>query len=143
MNNLETAKGALNRAKGWHKGALRAFNDKRWDDVIYSYQMTIEQALKAILILYGIEYPKKHDISKEYKILKDQEVPKWFLDKIDNQSKILKELTNKRGLSAYGYVDGIVKDDFKEAAKSFKKFVKEILEDCEILINEFSTKNTE
>jgi len=33
MNNLETTKGALNRAK-------------RWDDVIYSYQMTIKQALK-------------------------------------------------------------------------------------------------
>ncbi len=143
MNNFETAIGAINRAKRWHRGALKAFKDKRWDDVIYSFQMSIEQAMKAILILYGIEYPKKHDISNEYKILKSQDIPKWFLDRIDNHSKVLKGLSDKRGLSAYGYVDGIDKDDFKDMAKNFKNSVKEIINECEQLIEQFSKNKKE
>jgi len=63
MKNLETSQGALKRAERCYQSAIQAFEDKRWDDVMYSCQMSVEQALKAILILYGIEYPKIHDIS--------------------------------------------------------------------------------
>ena len=57
MNNLEIANEALTRGEQWYQSAIRAFEDQRWNDVVYSYQMAVEQALKAILILNGIEYP--------------------------------------------------------------------------------------
>ena len=75
MNNLEISQKAIKRAERWYQSSIRGFEDRRWDDVVYAYAMSLEQALKAIMILYGIEYPKKHDISKEYKNLKNQDIP--------------------------------------------------------------------
>ncbi|MHA1273984.1 MAG: HEPN domain-containing protein [Promethearchaeota archaeon] len=140
MNNLTISKSALNRAERWYQGARRAFEDERWDDVIYSYQMTVEHTLKAILILFGIEYPKIHNISPVYLELGSLDIPEWFLNKVDFHATILEELTEKRGLSAYGYVSGVSKDYFKEDANNYESSVKEILADCKRLIKEFSQK---
>lgn len=49
MNNRETSQGAINRVKPWYQGAIRGIEDDRWDDTVYSLQMSIEQALKAIM----------------------------------------------------------------------------------------------
>lgn len=138
MNNLEISQEALKRAKNWYQSAIRGFEDKRWNDVIYSCQMSAEQALKAILILFCIEYPKKHDVSNVYLNLKKQSIPKWFLDKINYHSKILRELVKKRGFSSYGYIDGMTNEDFKEDALKYKEPVKRIINDCEKLVIEFS-----
>jgi HEPN domain-containing protein len=99
--------------------------------------MAVEQALKAILILYGIEYPKQHDISNLYLNLKTHHVPKWFLVKINSHSKILQILVKKRGDAAYGYVKGITNKDFKEDALIYKEPAQEVINDCDKLIGEF------
>lgn len=138
MKNSETTKEALERARRWYQGAIRALEDKRWDDVIYSYEMAVEQALKAILILYGIEYPKKHDISIIYLTLKSKKIPEFFSKNIDNHAKILNLLVKKRGPAAYGYVEGINKNEFMKDAKDLKQDIEDILNQCEKLLNEFN-----
>lgn len=100
--------------------------------------MAVEQALKGILILYGIEYPKKLDISKILLSLKEMEVPEFFSKNIGKYSKILNLLVKKRGPAEYGYVEGIDKNNFKEDAKNLKGEVEEILKDCESLLQTFS-----
>ncbi|MHA1726471.1 MAG: HEPN domain-containing protein [Promethearchaeota archaeon] len=137
MNNIQVSFEALKRGKQWYEGAIEAFKHKRWNDVVYMYQMAIEQAMKSILILYGIEYPRRHDISTTYRILKQQEIPKWFTDKIDNQADLLKNLVKLRGLAAYGYVNGYGKDDFKEDAFFYKEQINQIIQDCTRLLNDF------
>ena len=140
MKNLETSQGALKRAERWYQSAIRAFEDERWDDVMYSCQMSVEQALKAILILYGVEYPKIHDISSIYINIKTKDLPRWFSSKMEFHASILEELNEKRGPSAYGYIEGMIKDDFKEDAFYFKDPVNEIINDCKKLIEDFSKK---
>jgi HEPN domain-containing protein len=140
MNNFNTSKGAVERAFRWYQGAIRACEDERWDDVIFSLQMSVEQALKAILILFGIEYPKKHDVSTIYVELKQKQIPEWFKEKIDNQVDMLKNLVKLGGKAAYGYVDGLKKDDFKDDPSNFKDPVKDVIEDCNNLVIEFSKK---
>ena len=141
MKNYETANEALKRARRWHQGSIRALEDQRWDDVVYSYEMAVEQALKAILILYGIEYPKKHDISNIYLSLKNKKVPEFFSKNIDNHAKILNILVKKRGPAAYGYVEGINKNEFMKDAKNLKQDVENILNECEQLLLEFNKIN--
>lgn len=141
MKNYETANEALKRARRWYQGSIRALEDQRWDDVVYSYEMAVEQALKAILILYGIEYPKKHDISNIYLSLKNKKVPEFFSKNIDNHAKILNILVKKRGPAAYGYVEGINKNEFMEDAKNLKQDVENILNECEQLLLEFNKIN--
>lgn len=141
MKNYETANEALKRARRWYQGSIRALEDQRWDDVVYSYEMAVEQALKAILILYGIEYPKKHDISNIYLSLKNKKVPEFFSKNIDNHAKILNILVKKRGPAAYGYVEGINKNEFMKDAKNLKQDVENILNECEQLLLEFNKIN--
>ena len=62
MNNIQVSFEALKRGKQWYEGTIEAFKHKRWNDVVYMYQMAIEQAMKSILILDGIEYPRRHDM---------------------------------------------------------------------------------
>ena len=143
MKNFDTSKGAMERAYRWHQSAIRAYEDERWDDVVYSLEMSVEQALKAMLILFGIEYPKKHDISNIYIELKEKQIPDWFKDKIDNQADLLKDLVRLRGNAAYGYVAGLKKNDFKEDASNFKKPVKDLIEDCNKLLIEFLRKSNQ
>jgi len=141
MKNSEISKEALERARRWYQGAIRALEDERWDDVIYSYEMAVEQALKAVLILYGIEYPKKHDISNIYLSLKNKDIPEFFSKNVDNHAKILNILVIKRGPAAYGYVERIDKTEFMNDAKNFKQDVENILNECEQLLKEFNKAN--
>ncbi|MBD3254313.1 MAG: HEPN domain-containing protein [Candidatus Lokiarchaeota archaeon] len=83
--------------------------------------MAVEQALKAILILYGIEYPKKHDISNLYLSLKEKRIPKFFSKKIDVHAKLLNYLVQKRDPAAYGSVEGTDISEFEKDAKNLKK----------------------
>lgn len=140
MNNAETTRKGIERAKRWYQSAIRALEDERWDDAIYSYEMAIEQALKAILILYGIEYPKRHDISNILIQLKQKDIPNFFSDKLDLYANLLTDLVNKRRIAAYGYIEGISKEKFKEDAISLKDTIKEVLNICERVLDIFSEK---
>ena len=53
---------------------------------------------------------------------------------------MLKDLVKLRGKASYGYVDGLKKDDFKDEASKFKDPVKDVIEDCNKLVIEFSKK---
>ena len=140
MNNIEVAQGGLKRGKQWQQNAIRAFEDERWNDVVFSYEMAVEQSLKAVLILFGIEYPKIHNISMLYLRMNKTNIPKWFVNNMDFHAKTLKILVKLRNKAAYGYVDGLTKDDFKEDAIEFQDSVTKIITDCETLIKDFSKK---
>ena len=141
MNNLEVAREGLKRGEQWYQNAIQAYKDERWNDVVFSYEMAVEQALKAILILFGIEYPKIHNISKFYLNINKNNIPKWFVNNMDLHAKTLKELVKLRGSAAYGYVEGLTKDDFKEDANTFKDSVIKVIDDCKNLIKAFSKKS--
>jgi len=142
MNNIEVAKEGLKRGKQWQQNASRAFEDERWNDVVFSYEMAVEQSLKAILILFGIEYPKIHNVSKLYLSINKTGIPNWFLDNMEFHAKTLKSLVKLRNKAAYGYVDGLTKEDFKEDAIEFQETVAKIVNDCENLIIDFLKKST-
>ena len=141
MKNLMVAQESLKRGEQWQQNAIRAYEDERWNDVVFSYEMAVEQALKAILILFGIEYPKIHNISKFYMSINKNNIPKWFVNNMDLHAKTLKELIKLRGIAAYGYVEGLTKDDFKEDANKFKDSVIKVIDDCKNLIKAFSEKS--
>jgi len=141
MNNIEVAQEGLKRGKQWQQNASRAFEDERWNDVVFSYEMAVEQSLKAVLILFGIEYPKIHNISKLYLSMNKMNIPKWFVNNMDFHANILKTLVKLRNKAAYGYVDGLSKEDFKDDAIEYQDSVTKVINDCEALIIDFSRKS--
>ncbi|RLF24958.1 MAG: DNA-binding protein [Thermoprotei archaeon] len=79
----------FSRARGFHHNAVRLC------------QEAIELCLKAILRLYGVEYPKSHDVApllRRYSFL----FPKWFQEKISDIARYSRDLSHNRGPAMYG-----------------------------------------
>lgn len=97
----------------WLRGALRAVEDERRDEVVYSSQMAVEQASKAVLIALGMEYPKENDVGTAFKEIRIRGVPEWFIMIIDGLAGNVSELAELRGLAGYGYEKGLDADTSK------------------------------
>jgi len=135
VTNVDLAKLALKRSGRWLKSALRALEDERWDDVVYSSQMAVEQASKAVLIALGIEYPKEHDVSVVFKQIQEIEnIPAWFVSMIPELANIISELAELRGLAGYGYEKGLDADYFKEYAPEAYEMARKHHEACAKLL---------
>ncbi|MBS7637946.1 HEPN domain-containing protein [Candidatus Bathyarchaeota archaeon] len=135
--NIDLARSALKRGGRWLRGALRAVEDERWDDVVYSSQMAVEQASKAVLIALGVEYPKEHDVSTAFKeISRIKGVPEWFVKIIDDLACNISELAELRGLAGYGYEKGLDAEYFKDYAPIAYERAKKHYEACARLLFE-------
>jgi HEPN domain-containing protein len=114
LNGLEAALSGLSRAARWLRGAERAYEDRRWDDVVYSSQMCAEGSAKSVLLLLGIDYPKEHDVSDVFSELAGRpDLPDWFREAVPSMSERIAELAGLRGLAGYGYGSGLGADHFE------------------------------
>ncbi|MCS7369552.1 MAG: HEPN domain-containing protein [archaeon GBS-70-058] len=144
VTNVDLARLALRRGWRWLKSALRALEDERWDDVVYSSQMAVEQASKAVLIAFGIEYPKEHDVSLVFKQLLGVEgIPRWFESMIPELVNTISELAELRGLAGYGYEEGLDADYFKDYAPEAYEMAKKHFEACAKLLSQIYNINVE
>lgn len=137
VSNIDLATSALKRSSRWLRGALRALEDERWDDVVYCSQMAVEQSSKAVLIALGIDYPKEHDVSIAFKQASQIEaVPKWFKSVLEELADNISTLAQLRGLAGYGYEKGIDADYFKDYAPEAYRRAKAHYEACAKLLSE-------
>ncbi len=135
--NVDLAVSAIRRSSRWLKSALRALEDERWDDVVYSSQMAVEQASKSVLIALGIEYPKEHDVSTVFKqVSRIRNIPEWFSSMIPQLAENISELAELRGLAGYGYEKGLDADYFKDYAPKAYEMARKHHEACVKLLSE-------
>ena len=135
MNTEELAMLGIGRASRWLQGAKRAREDGRWDDVVYSSEMAAEQALKAVLIFYGMDYPKEHDVSDAILQIRGREgLPSWFREQIEGMAEAIAELADQRGLAGYGFEQGITAEYFRKYAPQALAKAERIHANCERLL---------
>ncbi|MBO3753693.1 MAG: HEPN domain-containing protein [Candidatus Brockarchaeota archaeon] len=135
--NIDLAVSAIRRSSRWLRSALRALEDGRWDDVVYSSQMAVEQASKSVLIALGIEYPKEHDVSIVFKqVSRIRNIPEWFSSMIPQLAENISELAELRGLAGYGYEKGLDADYFKDYAPKAYEMARKHYEACVKLLSE-------
>ncbi|MBO3841801.1 MAG: HEPN domain-containing protein [Candidatus Brockarchaeota archaeon] len=135
--NIDLAVSAIRRSSRWLKSALRALEDGRWDDVVYSSQMAVEQASKSVLIALGIEYPREHDVSTVFKqVSRIRNIPEWFSSMIPQLAENISELAELRGLAGYGYEKGLDADYFKDYAPKAYEMARKHYEACVKLLSE-------
>ncbi|MFH0702423.1 MAG: HEPN domain-containing protein [bacterium] len=97
------------------------------DDLCFELQQCAEKALKALLIYYGIEFPKTHDLSELLKLLINRTtivIP----DKVKEAIK----LTLYATITRYPNWNKITKQKYKEAlilAESVYNWVEEQIKD--------------
>ncbi len=117
--------------------------DKRFDDVVYCPQLTVEQSVKSVLISLAIVYPKGHDVSEVFiQLAKRKDLPKWFREKVNLISETMVELAELRELAGYGFEKGIDANYFENYAPEALKKAEETYETCrKLLIQLFKKEN--
>jgi HEPN domain-containing protein len=136
MNNVKTSKWMLEQASRRLK-AVRI--EMKRGSPAYSVRIAQESAelsLKAALRFVGIEYPKKHDVSRVLQSVKER-FPSWF--DTDRLAEIGTWLAERREPAMYGNeAKGISPDELftKEDAKIALNYAEDIYNSCKRLIGE-------
>jgi HEPN domain-containing protein len=109
------AKDYLFRAERCLKEAFLAIKDEDAAGAIRRSQEALELAVKALLRLMGIEYPKIHDVG-DVLIENADKLPEELKENIKELADLTSELASIRGPAFYGYeIEGV------PASKAFKK----------------------
>lgn len=142
MNTKGMALEYLKRSQRYIVEARRAMEEADYPTAVRRCQESVEMAVKGVLRLLGIEYPRKHDVSDVLQDLRNMdEIPKFFKDEISFISSVTSRLASIRGLAMYGDESSLTppsklfsREDAEEALNDSKK----VLELCLALFNEWS-----
>ncbi len=134
---------ALGDAARWLNSAKRSGESGDYNLGIYALEMSVEIALKGVLIALGIDYPKVHDILpsvrlaiKEYK----SKLPTIF---VNNEAFILdtlRELLKLRGPAGYTFSSNIKIADLEGDYKKYLSSSVKTLELCKNAIGLLSKR---
>lgn len=103
MNNSRMQKPYMWWARKTLEEAERALAEDSYPLAVRRAQESVEMAIKAVLRLLTVEFPKAHDVSDLLKDLaKNFPLPAWFEEKLPALAAAMAWLSEKRGLSMYG-----------------------------------------
>lgn len=123
------------RSERWLQGASRALEDGRWDDVVFSSQMAVEVASKAVLFAMGIDAPKQHDVSALFReVGSEKMIPRWF--PTERLASSISTFSGLRALAEYAYERGVGGDHFKGEAPGLLKDAEDHVSACRKLLEE-------
>lgn len=105
MNTREMGRDYLGRAKRCLAEAEAALNDEDYSMTVRRSQECIEMAIKGVLRLVGIEFPREHDVSDVLLQTDWRQIgaPSWFIEDFEKLASIMREITPKRGPAMYGF----------------------------------------
>jgi len=99
--------------------------------LVNDYLVRSTKRIKALIIAFGLEVPKIHDVSKYIEINKEV-FPSVVIDNFERIKEISRKLRKERELSFYGMEDWIPSEEYTldeaEQAISWAKEIKSIVE---------------
>jgi len=100
-SNRELALAYLEDAEYAFEEAMRAYKRRLFHRTIRRAQECVELSLKALLRLYGVEYPRTHEVSSSLMLIKDK-LPEWLRQRLDYIVETSIKLSLQRAPSFYG-----------------------------------------
>lgn len=101
MTNKEMARGYFDQADYRLQRVERAVQDGQWAIAVRQAQEWVEQALKAVLRLVGVEPPCWHDVGEVLRHARSR-FPGWFQAEVEKLADISRERGRHCELSFYG-----------------------------------------
>jgi HEPN domain-containing protein len=126
MNKNRLVKDYILRAEKRIKMLEFLKNEEAYADVVRESQEVVELLLKGLIISFGLDVPKVHDVSKFI----DQNIeifPEIIKENIEKLKTISKTLRKERELSFYGLIDWIPSEEYTlEDAEKAISWTKEV-----------------
>ena len=127
----DEAADALEDARRWFNVSMLAGEHGDYNIGLYSFEMSVEIALKGVLTKFGITYPKVHDIIPLIVKLFNEKNGKLPNEFVENENLIIdtfRELLKRRGPAGYTFNSNIkiadLKGDFNTYSKAAEKIIK-------------------
>ncbi len=93
--------------------------DALWEDLAFGAQQAIEKAIKAVLVLRRIDFPRTHDVGELLGLLASAQIP--FPEPIARADR----LTDYATAARYpGHPDPVTEAEYREAVKLAEQFVR-------------------
>ena len=131
--NKDRAEKAIKSAEREFRNAVRSFEDKDYSGSLKYLQECMEYAVKAVLIAYGVDYPKIHAVGRFLYDIREK-YPQWFIKQI----QAIVELTDNlaRGRPKFRYPYEHHPEQYETTVKEILPKVKKALQSCSKLIKQ-------
>jgi len=131
--NKERAEKALKSADREFRNAVECLEDRDYTGALKYLQECMEYAVKAVLIAYGIDYPKIHTVGRVlYEI--QGKFPEWFLKEVETIAEVTDNLARGRPKFRYPYEHP--PEQYETVAEETLHTVERSLESCHKLIKQ-------
>ncbi len=100
--NADRARGAIRSAERELGSASKSLEDEDWVGALKYLQESMEYAAKAVLIAYGVDYPKVHSVGRFLLEMKGK-YPSWFAEQVGSISELVDSLARERPMLRYPY----------------------------------------
>ncbi|MFB0523399.1 MAG: HEPN domain-containing protein [Candidatus Bathyarchaeia archaeon] len=131
--NRDRAEKAISSAERELRNAVRSLEDGDYAGALKYLQECTEYAVKAVLIAYGIDYPKIHAVGR-FLIETKEKYPKWFQEQIQAIADVTDSLA--RGRPKFRYPYEYPAEQYETTVKEIFPKVKNALESCGNLIKQ-------
>jgi len=131
--NKDRAEKAIKSAEREFRSAVKCSEDKDYVGSMKYLQECTEYAVKAVLIAYGIDYPKIHAVGRFLQEI-EEKYPPWFLKEIQDIAELTDNLARGRPKFRYPYEHP--PEEYEATAKENLLKVEKALESCRKLIKQ-------
>ncbi len=129
----DMSKRAIRDAEEWFKSALLNKQAENYSKCVYALEMSVEIALKAILILSGKDYPKRHDVFdllEETVLGNPGKFSEEFQERLPEIRRTFRVLLSSRAASGYGFDSQGKEEDFRNIVNQYHLASEQILSLC-------------
>ncbi|MFQ5710401.1 MAG: HEPN domain-containing protein [Candidatus Geothermarchaeales archaeon] len=138
MNDIRRrADEAIKSAEREFKNGSRSLKSGDYAGALKYFQECTEYMVKAVLIAYGIDYPKMHGVGR-FLIQIEEKFPEWFRGEVEAIAEVTDSLARGRPRFRYPYEYPL--EEHEEAAKKVYPKVREALKNCKRLTEEISER---
>ena len=131
--NKDGAEKALRSAEREFRSAVACLEVKDYVGSLKYLQECMEYSVKAVLIAYGVDYPKIHAVGRFLHEMREK-YPRWFLEQIETIAEVADDLA--RGRSRFRYPYEYPPEQDESTARETLPKVEKALENCRKLIEQ-------
>jgi len=142
LNTLAMAEAYVKDARRSLREAQLSREEGAYHRCVRRAQECVELALKGVLRLLGIEYPRSHDVSQALELARPS-MPEWLAQRVDDLKRASLKLAEERGPAFYGDERAYVPPEQlygEEDAEEALRMAREALEAAERLLSEFKER---
>lgn len=133
FTNKDRAEKAIRSAEREFRNAFMSLKDKDYAGALKYFQECTEYAVKAVLMAYGVDYPKMHEVGRFLHEMKDK-YPEWFLKETQAIADVTDTLARGRPKFRYPYEHPA--EEHEKLVKEIRPTVEKALEACRKLIKQ-------